>query len=272
MKDETIELIKKYTRHKHARLTERCNTAIFIALCIAKEANRKAFFLIPDQGGWTSYRTYPSLLGIEAKEVKTNYGIIDIEDLRKKAKTGCALIISSFAGYFAEQPVEEIAKVCHENNCLLIEDASGAIGDETLCNGSHSDIIVGSFGRWKPVNVGYGGFISTNNHEYFEKATVPFSMSKVHEKASKEILGKLKKATERIKFFMDKAEKAKKDLENYNILHKSKRGLNVAVMYDTDKEKEEIAEYCRKNRLEYVDCPKYERVMEKAVSIEIKRL
>ncbi len=272
MDDKIIKLLKKYTGHRHVRLTDRGNSAIFAALHIAMNANRKAFFLIPDQGGWVSYKTYPELLKMNVKEVKTNYGVIDLEDLKEKAKTGSALILSSFAGYFAEQPMAEISKICKENKCLLIEDASSAIGDDLLCNGDHSDIIVGSFGNWKPVNVGYGGFISTNSGTYLQNASVPFSLTKVYPDSHKEILKKLTNSPKRIELFIEAAKKVKEDLSQYNILHESKRGLNVAVRYESEKEKQEIIAYCEKNNFDYVECPKYERVNEDAISIEIKRI
>jgi len=53
---------------------------------------------------------------------------------------------------------------------VLVEDASGALGDETgqLANGKHSHIIVASTGSPKIVNVGNGGFISTDQEEVLE--------------------------------------------------------------------------------------------------------
>ena len=37
--------------------------------------------------------------------------------------------------------------------------------------GKYADIMVGSFGRWKPVNAGKGGFISFSTKEMFECAS-----------------------------------------------------------------------------------------------------
>ncbi|MFC1753318.1 DegT/DnrJ/EryC1/StrS family aminotransferase, partial [Thermoproteota archaeon] len=169
LRQEVLDLLKSYTRHKHVRLTGRGNAAILSALYIVKKINPKPFLLIPDQGGWISFKTYPQIFGFQTKTVKTNRGVIDLIDLEKKADGGAALLMTSFAGYSAEQPLKYVASICHEHNCLLIEDASGAISDKTLCNGEHSDIIVGSFGRWKPVDNEYGGFISVKDSDYFSK-------------------------------------------------------------------------------------------------------
>ncbi len=265
MEDKVIDILKKFTRHDHIRLTDRGNSAIFVAMYIAKKMNSKKYLLIPDQGGWLSYRTYPKLMGFPVREVPTERGIIRLDKLRKYAKKGSALILSSFAGYFAEQPMEEIAKICKEKGCLLIEDACGSIGDKKLCNGQISNIIVGSFGRWKPINLGYGGFISTNKKEYFENAKEPLSLIKVHDSLYKELLPYLN--TRRFYKLMKLAEHVKKELAMHDIFHRDKRGLNVVTEF-----KDEIIKYCEEKKYPYILCPTYIRVNEKAISIELKRL
>lgn len=265
MEQKVIEILKKLTRHEHIRITDRGNSAIFTAMYIAKKMNPKKYMLIPDQCGWVSYRTYPKIMDFPTREVPTDRGIIKLDKLRKYAKKGSALIIPSFAGYYAEQPMEEIAKICQEKKCLLIEDACGAIGDKKLCNGQVSDIIVGSFGRWKPINFGYGGFISTNKREYFENAKEPLSLTKVYDNFYEDILPHLN--ARRLYKLMKLAEHVKKDLSKYEVFHKDKRGLNVVTEYHND-----IIRYCDHNKYPYVLCPTYIRVNEKAISIELKRL
>ncbi|RLJ01996.1 MAG: hypothetical protein DRP08_04945 [Candidatus Aenigmatarchaeota archaeon] len=266
MHEKVIKKLRKLTKHKHIRVTDRGNSAIFTALLIAKRANPRQTLLIPDQGGWISYKKYPPFFDFKIKEVKTDYGVIDLDNLKELSKDASAIIFTSFAGYFAEQPLKEIAKICHKNNCLVIEDASGAIGDRKLCNGKYSDIIVGSFGKWKPINFGYGGFISTSNSEFFDKAKEAFSLLKVCDNFYKDILPYLN--NKRLKKIMSKAEKVKKELKNdFEILHKDKRGLNVVVKFNPD-----IIEYCQNKNYPYILCPNYIRVNERAVSIELKRL
>src|SRR3989344_6022066 len=141
---KVIRKLKEFTQHQSVRLTNRGNSAIFAAICIAKKVNQKPLILIPDQGGWISFKTYPKLLNFEVKTVPTDFGIINLDELSLQAKNASALLITSFAGYFAEQPLKEISEVCKKNSCLLIEDATGSIGDSVLCNGNYSDIIVGS--------------------------------------------------------------------------------------------------------------------------------
>jgi len=264
MQQKVIEKLKQITKHQAVKLIDRGNSAIFIALSIAKKINPKPYILIPDQGGWISFKTYPKLLGFEIKELKTDKGVIDLDILKEEVKTGSALLITSFAGYFAEQPLKKISKICHKNNCLLIEDASGAVCDEELCNGKFSDIIVASFGRWKPVNLNYGGFISVKSKDHFDKVKQAFSLTKIHPNIYKELLPKLN--NRRLKYLLKLAEKVKEDLKNFKIFHKDKRGINVVTEYN-----QKIIDYCNKNNYEYLICPKDIRINEKAISIELKR-
>jgi hypothetical protein len=263
--DDVLKKLKKLTKHKNVRLTERGNSAIFLAMAIARKVNPRTHFLIPDQGGWYSYKKYPQFFNFNIKEIKTDYGIVDLDHLKENIENSSAFIFTSFAGYFAEQPLKKIAKICKKNDCLVIEDASGALGDSKLCKGKYSDIIIGSFGKWKPINYGYGGFISASKPEYFEKIKEALSLIKVHPAFYKDILPLLN--SKRLKLILAKAEKIKKDLKSYDVLHRDKRGLNVVVKFNPD-----VVEYCQKNNLPYILCPNYIRVNEKAISIEVKRL
>lgn len=266
MQEEVLDIIKKHTNHEYVRITSRGNSAIFIALIIAQKASNKNTVLIPDQGGWFSYKTYPRIIGMNFDEVKTDKGLIDLKDLDEKAKKASAFIFTSFAGYFAEQDLESISKICKERGCLLIEDASGSLFDDKLCNGQYSDIIVCSFGRWKPVNLGYGGFISCNNNDYFENfAKEAFSISKVHNGVYSEVIPFLNDS--RYKKLLELASNVKEDLKDYNIYHRDKRGLDVVTEYN-----EEIIKYCEEKGYPYILCPSYIRINEKAISIELKRL
>ena len=100
--------MKKLTKHDHVHFTDRGNSAIFMALAIAKQKKEKPVLLIPDQGGWYSYKRYPKYFGYQVVEVKTDYGVIDLKDLKKKVKGANAFIFTSLAGYFAENPLRKI--------------------------------------------------------------------------------------------------------------------------------------------------------------------
>jgi len=292
---QIIQELKKLTKHSHIELTSRGNTAIFAALyCARKQVldeknkiTRKAI-IIPDQGGWLTYEKYSQMLELGAKKVKTDYGIIDLNELEKLSKDACALIYSNPAGYFAEQPIKEIYEICRKNGCLVILDVTGCIGDADLCDGEYADFTLCSFGRWKPVNVGYGGFVSAQKKEYFDKAKEIFKTTTFDDKYFPLLEKKLLVLKKRMSFFYGKAEKVKGDLKDFDVIHKDKKGINVVVRFKDDKErkikdfptskskdieeKEKIINYCKTNNLEYTLCPRYIRVRDNAISIEIKRL
>jgi len=259
--------MKKLTRHKYVHFTNRGNAAIFMALAMAKKMNEKPKLLIPDQGGWPSYKNYPKYFGFEVVQLKTDYGVVDLKELKKmiKKEDVSAFIFTSLAGYFAEQPLRKIKTACKKKGCLVIEDASGAIGDTKLCNGKWSDITVGSFGKWKPVNYGYGGWISTNEKSYFEKIRDVVSMFKVHERFYRDIMKFIRK--NKFKKLIKLSAKVKEDLKDFDVIHRDKRGVNVVVKFDP-----KVIDYCKEKDYQHILCPNYIRVNERAVSIELKRL
>lgn len=271
MEEEIRGIITQYTRHKEARLTSRGNTAIFAALYIARKVNPGDCVLIPDQGGWLTYKKYPKMLGLEVKYVKTDYGIIDLDDLKSKLGHASALLYSNPAGYFAEQDIAEIYKAC-KGKCLVIMDVSGCLSDSDLCDGKYADLMVGSFGKWKPVNVGYGGFISAKDEEHFVKAKEIFNTVTFDDKYYPILIKKLEEVKERLKKFYKECEKIKKELKSFGVIHRDKKGIVVVVKYSSEDEKDSITDYCERNKYEYTLCPRYIRAEDKAVSIEVKRL
>src|SRR3989344_4685046 len=176
MNNKVISKLKQLTGHSDVRLTNCGNSAIFVAMNILRNLGGKSpLILIPDQGGWYSFKTYPELLGIRIREIETDKGILIPEIVKFETKNATALIVASFAGYYAEQPMQVISKICRENNCLLIEDVTGSITYNKMR--TDSDIKVCSFGEDKVINNGYGGFISVKNPNLFIKAKEGLSLA-----------------------------------------------------------------------------------------------
>lgn len=271
VKEQIVERIGKLTGHKHIKLTNCCNSAILLSLLAAKKEGIGTI-LIPDQGGWLTYKTFPEMLGLKIVEVKTNYGLLDLKELEKKVDSSSALLINSLAGYIAPLPLKEIFRICKAKGCLLIEDASGSIGYGGLCDGSLSDIIVCSFGKWKPINLEYGGFISTSQKKLLELDPELFQMTKFNENFFSPLIEKLENFPKRREALLQSCKKIKSELKVGEIVHPKEQGLNVIVRFAAEAEKEKIINYCRKNGYEFTLCPRYIRVMDKAVSIEVKRL
>ena len=270
MKEEILSLLRKLSGHDFIRLTSRGNTAIYTALYCAKELNRRKLVLVPDQGGWFTYKKYPKQLDMKLLVVKTDFGVIDVADLREKSKDANCIIYSTPAGYFAEQPVKEIYSICRKNKCIVILDITGSIGRHDY--GKYCDFAVCSFGDGKPINLGYGGFVSAVKKGYFDEPEDAFISSSFEEEYYSRLLEKLKSLKERHQLFDKVNKKVKKELSDYDIIHRNKEGINVIVKFRDESEKKKIIDYCEKNKLEFTICPRYIRVKAKAVSIEVKRL
>lgn len=271
MTGEAKELLKELTGHSMVELTSRGNTAIFAALYCARKLRPGKKVLIPDQGGWLSYRKYPRMLELEPVEIGTDSGVIDPGTLREHLKGACVVLYANPAGYFAEQDIEGIYEACR-GECTVILDVTGCIGDRELCDGRHADIIVGSFGRWKPVNLGYGGFVSFRDKGMHDVPREIFNTTEFDESKLEELKRHLESLPDRTAMFRSVQAKVKKELGKYEIIHSGKRGINVVARFRDQDEKRELIDYCESNKYEYTLCPRYIRVNCDAVSIELKRL
>lgn len=246
------DILKDLTGKKYIYLTKDGNSAIKKALKLVGEK----LVLIQDQGGWITYKQYPKRI----VELKTDKGIIELKDLMKNANADSVLLVNSLSGYFAEQPMKEIIEICKKKKCLVINDISGSIGSELS---KHGDIVVCSFGRWKPVALEYGGFIGSD---------FPLDVEDDFDKSKLDELSKrLEELPKRLKNLHKGVEEVKKDLKDFDIIYRESKGLNVVVKYNDEEEKNKIIKYCDERGFEWVLCPKYIKVNEKAVSIEVKR-
>ena len=95
---------------------------------------------------------------------------IDPVEIKKKiTKKTKVLIPIDFTG----RPIdlEKILQIAKDNNLVIIEDASHALGaaykDRKI--GSISDMTIFSFHPVKHITTGEGGIITTNNKEYYER-------------------------------------------------------------------------------------------------------
>ncbi len=265
MKEKVVAQLKKIILHSFIEIVLRGNSAINSALSLVP---KDKIILIPEEGGWLHYRIGPKKLGLKFLEVKCHDAKINLEDLEEKLSNyNCgAFLYQNPGGYFAEQSVEEIYQLCQKHDCLVILDASGALGSKLPLT---ADILLGSFGGEKPVNAGFGGFISAKDKKILEQLKLEVLSD---EKKLEVILNKLEELPERIQFLTDKRKKIIKDLSSFDIVHKKDFGLVVVVKFSTSSEKEKIIEYCKREKLEWTECPRYLRLNQPAISIEIKRL
>lgn len=274
--------------HKFAKIVNSGNSAILSAMNSIDGA-----ILIPDQGAWNGFKQIANFLNKDLITVKTNQGLIDLDMLNESiissseddiidlddVNNKSALFLTSFAAYTAEQDMEKISNLIHKNNMLLVEDASGAIGDSEnkLANGNYSDIIIGSTGSPKIVNVEDGGFITCNDDSLFDKSRLLLKTNKASNITACGIYNELDFATKNLEKTIDSCLYLKERIEDetdFEVFHKDKRGINVIIKTDDPKS------LSYKLRQEFVldshgmitKCPNYNRLKEKAVAIEIKNL
>ena len=266
--ESCIDKIRDLTTKEHVRMTSSGNNSIFIALS-AVEGD----IIIPDQGGWHGFKQIAKHLNKNIITLKTDLGLIDtnhLDDL--EISESSALIFTSFAGYAAEQDVKSICRYCKDNNILTIEDASAGIGDKENRLGKNSDIILASTGSPKMINVGSGGFISTNDEEVFKKTALPQKLSKTSQMVCSGIDNELNRVKDNLEVSLNATDYVKKHIPDS--IHASKRGLNVIIPNENAKS---ICWELKKSLVTdksgfITTCPNYNRVKQKAICVEIKNL
>ena len=196
---EVKYLLKNLVNRENIYLMDSCDNAIKEVL----NKLNKPKVIIPDQGGWLSYKKFGNV------DVKTNLALIDLNDLKEKVDKNSILLVNSLAGYMALQDMKEIINICRKKDCNVINDVSGSIGTEEATIG---DVIVGSFSKWKPIDLCYGGFIASDNNLDIKEN---FDLSKVN--LLKEKIINLNKRRE---YLIGICNKIKNDLNDYSIIHK----------------------------------------------------
>ncbi|ENN96663.1 hypothetical protein J422_01186 [Methanocaldococcus villosus KIN24-T80] len=237
------------------------SSGVFLSMFLADK------FYIPDMGGWEGFLKYPKVLNKSFEILKTNFGIIDL-DILSKIKGG-ALLVTSLAGYLAEQPLKEIRKICNENEILFIEDISGKIGGDC----GYGDVIICSTGSPKILNCGYGGFlgIAKNSNLDLEKIK---EIAKTYKTIN--YFGLLKEelidAEKVYKTYIKANYKIKKEIDCY---FKEHEGLSIFIECDNPKEKaKEINSKIMLDNFKSLTtiCPNYNRLLKKGIVFETKKI
>jgi len=266
--------IKKLTRHEHVKIVNSGNSAILSVMSTFKDN-----IIIPDQGGWIGFKKMAEFLNIKVVEIPTHLGLIETNKLKYLIEkfNPEALFITSFAGYSAEQPIKDIYNICDDMDVILVEDASGGIGDENrrLGNGEHAHVIIGSTGTPKTVNVGNGGFISTNNINLINSAYNIIKSLKADPITCTGIASEIQNAPYTLSKTLDACNYLKSEIMEFReVLYGDKYGLNIII---PDKHPKKLR-YQLKNRFNVhggsiiTVCPNYNRVKINAICIEIKNL
>lgn len=263
--------ISNLTNHDHVKIVNSGNSAILSVM-----SSFKGKIMIPNQGGWSGFKNIAEFLGIEIVEIPTKLGIINLNTLEEyinKNKVE-ALFITSFAGYIAEQPVKQVYEVCEDKKVTLVEDASGSIGDnkKRLSNGNHAHIIVASTGSPKIVNVGTGGFISTNDNEILKKNKFILRTLSADHVTCAGIAAEIKNAPDILSKNIEVCNSIKKEFAS--AIHKDKRGISVALKTENPKKTAYLLRQHLKadGRNIITTCPRYDRLLIDAICLEIKNI
>jgi hypothetical protein len=270
-KKNAEDSIKELTGHEYARVLGSGNAAIMAAM-----STMKGPVMIPDQGGWSGFKKISEFYGLELVYLPTEMGVINLETLEEqvKIKSPESLFITSFAGYMAEQPVKGIYDICEDNGVILVEDASGSVGDpqKRLACGDHSHVLVASTGSPKMVNVGNGGFISTNDQGMFNDRSFILKTLQGSPVTCAGLVEEIKRTPESLVKTIMACEFIKKEIKS--ALHPEKRGINIAIPHDEPKS---VARLLR-NKLKVngggmiTTCPRYDRINQPAICLEVKNL
>ena len=266
--ESCIAKIRDLTTKEHVKMTSSGNNSIFIALSAIT-----GDIIIPDQGGWHGFKQIAKFLDRNIVTLKTDAGLINTDYLDElEISEGSALIFTSFAGYTAEQDIRSIVSYCKDNSITTIEDASAGIGDSENRLGCRSDIILASTGSPKIINVGSGGFISTDDDDVFTRTSLPQKLSKTTEIICSGIDNEIDNVSKNLQVSLNATEHVKKHIPN--TLHADKRGINVIIPHENSKS---ICWDLKKTLTTdksgiITTCPNYNRVKQKAICIEIKNL
>ena len=219
---------------------------------------------IQNEGGWKTYKTIPKIVGLKIVEVGTENGVIDVDKLSKSP-----LILCEPAGYITSN--EKNVKLIRAKTDFLILDISGSIGKDYIKK-FDADIVVCSFGDYKPLGIGYGGFFATNNEKIYSSLKELFECFKTNID-EKELLEKLEKLDSKYKMYEVVKKKVIKDIEKIGVeLIFDKNGINIFAKIKSENEKKMVDEYLKKENIPFLNCPEYHRLNQKGISIEIKRM
>ncbi|WP_405267217.1 DegT/DnrJ/EryC1/StrS family aminotransferase [Methanobrevibacter sp.] len=265
-----IDKIRSLTNHSEVKITSSGNNSIFIAL-----SSVEGDIIIPDQGGWHGFKQIAKFLNKNIITLKTDLGIINTDYLDElEINDKSALIFTSFAGYTAEQDTKAISKYCKSNSITTIEDASAGIGDseKKLGNGKYSDIILASTGSPKIINVGSGGFISTDDEEILKATSLPQKLSKTSDIICSGIDSELDNVKENLELALNATCYLKKCIPS--AIHANKRGVNIIIPHEDAKSISwNLKKSLPTDKSGFVTtCPNYNRVKQKAIAIEVKNL
>ncbi|KAJ8609361.1 hypothetical protein CTAYLR_009306 [Chrysophaeum taylorii] len=160
-----------YTGFRFALGMNSCGSALFVSL--------KCAGVKPGDGvltnGFTFTAVPSAIVHAEAVPVYvecTDGYVVDVDDLEKKIIESGAkfFMISHMRGKVAD--MDAVKELCDEHDVVLMEDCAHALGVQWkgMQCGHHGAIASFSSQSYKMLNSGEGGFLATNDDDYFAAA------------------------------------------------------------------------------------------------------
>ena len=262
--DKIKEAISNLTGIDHVKITSRCNEAIKLALQTAKSLGKTKCYVL-DQGGWITYKKYAKQLDFQIIEIVTEDCSFDPAILDAILDSKSVLLIHSLSGYFYEQPMKDIYEICQYKKALLINDCCGSVSKRGLLEG---DIFVCSFGRWKPIDHGTGGFIGSRDSKLFEE--IHGEDYDIEDPES--LLDRIGGVHNRVSYINKMSLKLIDDIETPVLNESQDLNLVVIAPFEDEKQEELLVHLAQATEIHFEVCPRDIRVNRPAISFEVKRL
>ncbi|MDD3263512.1 MAG: hypothetical protein PHT94_01290 [Candidatus Nanoarchaeia archaeon] len=292
-KDKSIDFLKNYfnlNSQYHFYILNSCDASIFYALNAILSNKEIKNINIPSTASWLSYEPFCELLN----KINNNYKInkYDFKNYEPnyeelKQENDNLNIIQLNPGYLNYVEIEKIPK-----NSII--DASGF---KNKVNLNDFDCIVLSFQHWKPINIGFGGFIAIKKEldikkkekTYLKKILDPQIKSLENSKISKKIINfniyfykklyyNLNNLDERINkfqtFFDNKIISIMNFLKKENINFEIKffeNSLNALIITNLEKNQKDELIIKLKQKFKEIDFKNDLDIRFKGISVEIKR-
>lgn len=162
--------LSKYLNVPYAIALPNCTLSIYTALQVLGIENGDEV-IVPNLTHASSI--YPILMSggkIKVFDFEPNSYYYDLENIKKLITTNTKFFLACYL-YGMPLNIEDVRKICDENNITLIEDVAQAFG--TKVNGKYAGTFgkIGcySFNDTKMLRIGEGGAIVTSDKDIYEK-------------------------------------------------------------------------------------------------------
>ena len=162
--------LSKYLNVPYAIALPNCTLSIYTALQVLGIENGDEV-IVPNLTHASSI--YPILMSggkIKVFDFEPNSYYYDLENIKKLITTNTKFLLACYL-YGMPLNIEDVKKICDENNITLIEDVAQAFG--TKVNGKYAGTFgkIGcySFNDTKMLRIGEGGAIVTSDKDIYEK-------------------------------------------------------------------------------------------------------